>query len=217
MLKEAEESKAGGGGGELTYRQSVGWMMEELWSLMSKRVGKPGAMMIQAAESDWSRDKHWTQVMRFCFSVANCRLFGDESDLHFWTVASHYIQSFAQARQLTVSAAEGQAQSEGVQPSPQSHLDICHDVLCETSYFQVSIIRENGESVYLCLVLSLWWAEKVKTDKFQPTLEKKKSPQESSQRQSMSSSQTMHKQTQTACPLSSTVSISPRSNSAFCY
>lgn len=53
MLKEAEESKAGGGGGgELTYRQSVGWMMEELWSLMSKRVGKPGAMMIQAAESD---------------------------------------------------------------------------------------------------------------------------------------------------------------------
>lgn len=155
--------------------------------------------------------------MRFCSSVANCRLFGDESDLHFWTVASHYIQSFAQARQLTVSAAEGQAQSEGVQPSPQSHLDICHDVLCETSYFQVSIIRENGESVYLCLVLSLWWAEKVKTDKFQPTLEKKESPQESSQRQSMSSSQTMHKQTQTACPLSSTVSISPRSNSAFCY
>lgn len=156
--------------------------------------------------------------MRFCFSVANCRLFGDESDLHFWTVASHYIQSFAQARQLTVSAAEGQAQSEGVQPSPQSHLDICHDVLCETSYFQVCIIRENGESVYLCLVLSLWWAEKVKTDKFQPTLgKKKKSPQESSQRQSMSSSQTMHKQTQTACPLSSTVSISPRSNSAFCY
>lgn len=155
--------------------------------------------------------------MRFCSSVANCRLFGDESDLHFWTVASHYIQSFAQARQLTVSAAEGQAQSEGVQPSPQSHLDICHDVLCETSYFQVSIIRENGESVYLCLVLSLWWAEKVKTDKFQPTLEKKKSPQESSQRQSMSSSQTMHKQTQTACLLSSTVSISPRSNSAFCY
>lgn len=112
--------------------------------------------------------------MRFCFSVANCRLFGDESDLHFWTVASHYIQSFAQARQLTVSAAEGQAQSEGVQPSPQSHLDICHDVLCETSYFQVSIIRENGESVYLCLVLSLRWAEK--TDKFQPTLEKKNPP-----------------------------------------
>uniref|UniRef100_A0AAX7UFI7 WD repeat-containing protein 11 n=1 Tax=Astatotilapia calliptera TaxID=8154 RepID=A0AAX7UFI7_ASTCA len=64
------------------------------------------------------------------------KLFGDESDLHFWTVASHYIQSFAQARQLTVSAAEGQAQSEGVQLSPQSHLDICHDVLCETSYFQ---------------------------------------------------------------------------------
>ncbi|XP_005742428.1 WD repeat-containing protein 11 [Pundamilia nyererei] len=73
-------------------------------------------------------------LLQRCLLVS--RLFGDESDLHFWTVASHYIQSFAQARQLTVSAAEGQAQSEGVQPSPQSHLDICHDVLCETSYFQ---------------------------------------------------------------------------------
>uniref|UniRef100_A0A669F0L4 WD repeat-containing protein 11 n=1 Tax=Oreochromis niloticus TaxID=8128 RepID=A0A669F0L4_ORENI len=73
-------------------------------------------------------------LLQRCLLVS--RLFGDESDLHFWTVASHYIQSFAQARQLTVSAAEGQAQSEGVQPSPQSHLDICHDVLCESSYFQ---------------------------------------------------------------------------------
>lgn len=74
--------------------------------------------------------------------LVNCRLFGDESDLHFWTVASHYLQSFAQARQLSVSKSEGtQAQSEGTQPQPQNHLDICHDVLCESSYFQVSKIR----------------------------------------------------------------------------
>ncbi|KAG7230092.1 hypothetical protein INR49_009812 [Caranx melampygus] len=73
-------------------------------------------------------------LLQRCLLVS--RLFGDESDLHFWTVASHYLQSFAQARQLSVSTAEGQAPSEGTQPSPQNHLDICHDVLCESSYFQ---------------------------------------------------------------------------------
>ncbi|KAF3842420.1 hypothetical protein F7725_024371 [Dissostichus mawsoni] len=62
------------------------------------------------------------------------RLFGDESDLHFWTVASHYIQAFAQAR---LSTAEGNNQGEGTKPPPpQNHLDICNDILCESSYFQ---------------------------------------------------------------------------------
>lgn len=71
---------------------------------------------------------------------STCRLFGDESDLHFWTVASHYLQSFAQARQLSVATAEGQTQSEAAQPAAadHNHLDICNDVLCESSYFQVS-------------------------------------------------------------------------------
>ncbi|KAA8590075.1 hypothetical protein FQN60_014009 [Etheostoma spectabile] len=73
-------------------------------------------------------------LLQRCLLVS--RLFGDESDLHFWTVASHYLQSFAQARQLGVSTAEGQAKSEGAQMSPPNHLDICHDVLCESSYFQ---------------------------------------------------------------------------------
>uniref|UniRef100_A0A3B4YRE3 WD repeat-containing protein 11 n=1 Tax=Seriola lalandi dorsalis TaxID=1841481 RepID=A0A3B4YRE3_SERLL len=73
-------------------------------------------------------------LLQRCLLVS--RLFGDESDLHFWTVASHYLQSFAQARQLSVSTAEGQAPSEGTQTSPHNHLDICHDVLCESSYFQ---------------------------------------------------------------------------------
>uniref|UniRef100_A0A672NI32 WD repeat-containing protein 11 n=1 Tax=Sinocyclocheilus grahami TaxID=75366 RepID=A0A672NI32_SINGR len=49
----------------------------------------------------------------------NYWLFGDESDLQFWTVAAHYVQSFAQTE------------------VPQSsHLDICHDILCESSFFQ---------------------------------------------------------------------------------
>ncbi|XP_053189028.1 WD repeat-containing protein 11 [Scomber japonicus] len=73
-------------------------------------------------------------LLQRCLLVS--RLFGDESDLNFWTVASHYLQSFAQARQLSLSAAEGQAQNEGTQQSPHNHLDICHDVLCESSYFQ---------------------------------------------------------------------------------
>ncbi|XP_061817422.1 WD repeat-containing protein 11 [Nerophis lumbriciformis] len=73
-------------------------------------------------------------LLQRCLLVS--RLFGDESDLHFWTVASHYLQSFAQARQLSVATAEGQVQSDLSQQSPQNHLDICNDVLCESSYFQ---------------------------------------------------------------------------------
>ncbi|XP_061914606.1 WD repeat-containing protein 11 [Entelurus aequoreus] len=73
-------------------------------------------------------------LLQRCLLVS--RLFGDESDLHFWTVASHYLQSFAQARQLSVATAEGQVQSDLAQQSPQNHLDICNDVLCESSYFQ---------------------------------------------------------------------------------
>lgn len=98
--------------------------------------------------------------------MVNFRLFGDESDLHFWTVASHYLQSFAQARQLSVSAAEGQSQSEGPQPSPQNHLDICNDVLCESSYFQVSGTRESALFVaFSSSLLPLSLADTVRRDK----------------------------------------------------
>uniref|UniRef100_A0A8C8DL18 WD repeat-containing protein 11 n=1 Tax=Oryzias sinensis TaxID=183150 RepID=A0A8C8DL18_9TELE len=76
------------------------------------------------------QDPELTLLQR-CLLVS--RLFGDESDLHFWTVASHYLQSFAQARQLSVSSADG---GDAAQPPLQHHLDICYDVLCESSYFQ---------------------------------------------------------------------------------
>ncbi|XP_008325785.1 WD repeat-containing protein 11 [Cynoglossus semilaevis] len=72
-------------------------------------------------------------LLQRCLLIS--RLFGDESDLQFWTVASHYLQSFAQARQLSVSTADGQTQIEATQ-TPQNHLDICHDILCESTYFQ---------------------------------------------------------------------------------
>lgn len=70
-------------------------------------------------------------LLQRCLLVS--RLFGDESDLNFWTVASHYLQLFAQARQLSMTTEEGSAET---QPSPHNHLDICHDILCESSYFQ---------------------------------------------------------------------------------
>ncbi|XP_056292287.1 WD repeat-containing protein 11 [Pseudoliparis swirei] len=71
-------------------------------------------------------------LLQRCLLVS--RLFGDESDLNFWTVASHYLQSFAKARLPSGSSEE--APAEGARPPAHSHLDICHDVLCESSYFQ---------------------------------------------------------------------------------
>ncbi|KPP76937.1 hypothetical protein Z043_103676, partial [Scleropages formosus] len=69
-------------------------------------------------------------LLQRCLFVT--RLFGDESDLQFWTVAAHYLQSFSEACQLGVPVTSG-TQAEGM---PQSHLDICHDTLCESTYFQ---------------------------------------------------------------------------------
>uniref|UniRef100_A0A674EXU6 WD repeat-containing protein 11 n=1 Tax=Salmo trutta TaxID=8032 RepID=A0A674EXU6_SALTR len=73
-------------------------------------------------------------LLQRCLLVS--RLFGDESDLQFWTVAAHYLQSFAQARHLSVPVPEGQTPAEGTQATPQGHLDIYHDTLCESFYFQ---------------------------------------------------------------------------------
>ncbi|KAL0964187.1 hypothetical protein UPYG_G00320450 [Umbra pygmaea] len=73
-------------------------------------------------------------LLQRCLLVS--RLFGDESDLQFWTVAAHYLQSFAQARQLSVTVPEGQSPPDSLRATPQGHLDICHDTLCESFYFQ---------------------------------------------------------------------------------
>lgn len=73
-------------------------------------------------------------LLQRCLLVS--RLFGDESDLQFWTVAAHYILSFAQSCQPSGSAPEGRTPTEGQQSTPFSHLDICHDTLCESSFFQ---------------------------------------------------------------------------------
>lgn len=106
----------------------------ELADRVRRGLQDTGAVVISKQTTRRTRhvEPDWRDV------VANRRLFGDESDLHFWTVASHYLQSFAQARQLSVSTAEGQAKGEGTQHAPQNHLDICNDVLCESPYFQVS-------------------------------------------------------------------------------
>ncbi|KAK3553820.1 hypothetical protein QTP70_012214 [Hemibagrus guttatus] len=95
------------------------------------------------------------------------RLFGDESDLQFWNVAAHYIKSFAQARQLSVPTSDGQTQPECSQSTSQCHLDICHDMLCESAFFQtdraVQLLLETSaenpsyycDSLKACLVTTI--------------------------------------------------------------
>ena len=63
-------------------------------------------------------------------------------------MASHYLQSFSQARQLSVPDADGQSKAEGSPAGPATHLDICHDTLCESAFFQV-----RAEASKACLAL----------------------------------------------------------------
>ncbi|XP_036121101.1 WD repeat-containing protein 11 isoform X1 [Molossus molossus] len=68
-------------------------------------------------------DPEFTLLQR-CLLVS--RLYGDESELQFWTVASHYLHSWARS-----AAPEAAPQDRASSP-----LDICHDVLCENTCFQ---------------------------------------------------------------------------------
>ncbi|GAA6101585.1 WD repeat-containing protein 11 [Tachysurus ichikawai] len=104
-------------------------------------------------------------LLQRCLLVS--RLFGDESDLQFWNVAAHYIKSFAQARQLSVPTPDVQIQPECSQSTTQCHLDICHDILCESSFFQtdraVQLLLETSaenpsyycDSLKACLVTTI--------------------------------------------------------------
>ncbi|KAJ8418074.1 hypothetical protein AAFF_G00137830 [Aldrovandia affinis] len=76
------------------------------------------------------QDPELNQLQR---SLLVSLLFGDESDLQFWTVAAHYLQVFSRAQQLDVPVPGARARARG---GPACHLDICHDTLCESSYFQ---------------------------------------------------------------------------------
>lgn len=61
------------------------------------------------------------------------RLYGDESELHFWTVAAHYLHSWSQEKSTSTPAAQEAAPRDRA----SNPLDICYDVLCENAYFQV--------------------------------------------------------------------------------
>lgn len=61
------------------------------------------------------------------------RLYGDESELHFWTVAAHYLHSSSQDKATSTPAAQEAAPRDRA----SNPLDICYDVLCENAYFQV--------------------------------------------------------------------------------
>ncbi|KAL8187257.1 UNVERIFIED_CONTAM: WD repeat-containing protein 11, partial [Gekko kuhli] len=73
-------------------------------------------------------DPEFTLLQR-CLLVA--RLYGDESELHFWSVAAHYLHAFSQEKTLMAKAEDLFSQEKWSSP-----LDICYDTLCENSYFQ---------------------------------------------------------------------------------
>lgn len=58
------------------------------------------------------------------------RLYGDESELQFWTIAAHYLHSLS--REKPAKPTDPALQDQLVNP-----LDICYDILCENNYFQV--------------------------------------------------------------------------------
>uniref|UniRef100_A0A8B9TW80 WD repeat domain 11 n=1 Tax=Anas platyrhynchos TaxID=8839 RepID=A0A8B9TW80_ANAPL len=72
-------------------------------------------------------DPDFTLLQR-CLLVA--RLYGDESELHFWTIAAHYLHSLSQEKPAKPTNAPI-LQEQLVNP-----LDICYDILCENHYFQ---------------------------------------------------------------------------------
>lgn len=61
------------------------------------------------------------------------RLYGDESELHFWTVAAHYLHSLSQEKAESTPVVKEAVPRDRV----NNPLDICYDVLCENAYFQV--------------------------------------------------------------------------------
>lgn len=61
------------------------------------------------------------------------RLYGDESELHFWTVAAHYLHNLYQEKVQTAKTTDTIILPEKL----VNPLDICYDILCENSYFQV--------------------------------------------------------------------------------
>ncbi|KFV74400.1 WD repeat-containing protein 11, partial [Struthio camelus australis] len=73
-------------------------------------------------------DPEFTLLQR-CLLVA--RLYGDESELHFWTIAAHYLHSLSQEKLSKLTDTTTVIQEKLVNP-----LDICYDVLCENYYFQ---------------------------------------------------------------------------------
>lgn len=72
-------------------------------------------------------DPEFTLLQR-CLLIA--RLYGDESELHFWTIAAHYLHSLSQEKPAKPADAVI-LQEQLVNP-----LDICYDILCENHYFQ---------------------------------------------------------------------------------
>uniref|UniRef100_A0A7M4ETT2 WD repeat-containing protein 11 n=1 Tax=Crocodylus porosus TaxID=8502 RepID=A0A7M4ETT2_CROPO len=74
-------------------------------------------------------DPEFTLLQR-CLLLS--RLYGDESELHFWTVAAHYLHNLYQEKVQTAKTTDTVILPEKL----VNPLDICYDILCENSYFQ---------------------------------------------------------------------------------
>ncbi|XP_069468053.1 WD repeat-containing protein 11 [Ambystoma mexicanum] len=72
-------------------------------------------------------------LLQRCLLVA--RLYGDESELHFWTLAAHYLHNLTRAAR-NKAADNMEPGTSSSQDSCASPLDICYDLLCENAYFQ---------------------------------------------------------------------------------
>uniref|UniRef100_A0A8C0RRN0 WD repeat domain 11 n=1 Tax=Canis lupus familiaris TaxID=9615 RepID=A0A8C0RRN0_CANLF len=69
-------------------------------------------------------------LLQRCLLVS--RLYGDESELHFWTVAAHYLHSLSQEKPASSPTSKDTEPRDKV----NNPLDICYDILCENAYFQ---------------------------------------------------------------------------------
>lgn len=83
----------------------------------------------------WGAPVHATSAVcaQWNFGVTLPRLYGDESELHFWTVAAHYLHSLSQEKPVGTPGSK-ETVPRGKVNNP---LDICYDILCENAYFQV--------------------------------------------------------------------------------
>uniref|UniRef100_A0A8C4QUC4 WD repeat domain 11 n=1 Tax=Eptatretus burgeri TaxID=7764 RepID=A0A8C4QUC4_EPTBU len=83
-------------------------------------------------------DPKFTFLQRLLLTA---RLFGDESELHFWMVSAFYLQHYG-VTHCGEGGAQGKRNLQTVMHSDS--LDTCYDVLCENSFYQKWQLERAG-------------------------------------------------------------------------